>query len=74
MSGNGEQSGFDAVVQSVFSYPFFHIDWIFNLPLGLDVLMRICAFLNGLVWVSVVMIPVGVITRRCRATAAAPGS
>jgi hypothetical protein len=66
MSPNGEQSGFDAVVQSVFSYPFFHMDWIFSLPLGPDVLMRICTVLNGLVWASAVVIPIGVITLRWR--------
>ena len=66
MSPNGEQSGFDSIVQSVFDFPFFGIDWIFRWPFDLSVLMRICTLLNGLFWASVVIIPIGIITRRWR--------
>jgi hypothetical protein len=66
MSPNGEQSGFDSIVQSVFGFPFFEIDWIFRLPFDLSVVMRICTLLNGLFWASVTTIPIGFITRRLR--------
>ena len=66
MSPNGEQSGYDSVVQSVFGWPFFDIDWIFRLPLSLSFLMRICTLLNGLFWASLVTIPIVLTTRRWR--------
>ena len=64
MSPEGWQSGYDAFVQTVFSFPCGYLNWIYRLPLNQNVLLLGTTILDGLFWALVAMIPVALVFRK----------